>query len=71
MSLGIDAGVESFIATSRGKLIKFPKFLLCQLRKLKLLQRRLKHKNKGSSNWSKLQNRIARLNQKNSNTRRD
>ncbi|WP_353735905.1 transposase [Okeania sp. SIO2F5] len=86
-SLGIDAGIESFVATSTGKLIKAPKFLSGQLRKLKLasdpapppgareraslLQRRLKHKNKGSSNWSKLQNRIARLDEKISNTRRD
>lgn len=36
-----------------------------------MLQRRLKHKNKRSSNWSKLQNRIARLHEKITNTRRD
>ncbi len=70
-SLGIDAGIESFVATSTGKLIKSPKFLLGQLRKLKLLQRRLKHKNKGSNNWLKIQNRIARLHEKIANTRRD
>ncbi|MGB3513182.1 MAG: transposase [Microcoleaceae cyanobacterium] len=70
-SLGIDAGIESFVATSTGELIKSPKFLLGQLRELKLLQRRLKHKNKGSSNWLKLQNRIARLHEKISNSRRD
>nr|MDJ0510727.1 transposase [Crocosphaera sp.] len=29
-SLGIDAGIESFVATSTGKLIKSPKFLLGQ-----------------------------------------
>ncbi len=32
-SLGIDAGIESFVATSTGKLFKSPKFLLAQLRK--------------------------------------
>ncbi len=53
-SLGVDAGIENFVATSTGKLIKSPKFLLGQLAKLKLLQRRLKHKKKGSNNWSKL-----------------
>ncbi|WP_293060881.1 transposase [Okeania sp. SIO2B3] len=31
-SLGIDAGIESFVATSTGKLIKSPKFLLSSLR---------------------------------------
>ena len=80
-SLGIDAGIESFVPTSTGKLIKAPRFLLSQLRKLKLLQRRLKHKTKRSfqlsvisyqsSNWLKLQNRIARLHEKIANTRRD
>ena len=70
-SLGIDAGIESFVATSTGKLIKSPKFLLSSLRELKLLQRRLKKKTKGSNNWLKLQNKIARLHEKIANTRRD
>ena len=70
-SLGIDAGIESFVATSTGEFFKSPKFLLGQLRELKLLQRRLKHKTKGSSNWLKLQNKIARLHEKIANTRRD
>ena len=70
-SLGIDAGIESFVATSSGKLFKSPKFLLGQLRELKLLQRRLKHKNKGSNNWLKLQKKIARLHETIAKTRRD
>jgi putative transposase len=71
ISLGIDAGIESFIATDRGELIKAPKFLLKTQSKLKLLQRRLKHKIKGSNNWLKLQNKIAKVHEKISNTRRD
>jgi putative transposase len=70
-SMGIDTGIESFVATSEGDLIKAPRFLFKGLRELKLLQRRLKHKKKGSSNWLKLQNRIARLHEKVANTRRD
>lgn len=70
-SLGLDAGIESFVATSNGELIKAPKFLLKAQSKLKLLQRRLKHKKKGSNNWLKLQNKIARLHEKVSNTRTD
>ncbi|AFZ46869.1 transposase IS891/IS1136/IS1341 family [Cyanobacterium stanieri PCC 7202] len=70
-SLGIDAGIESFIATDRGELIKAPKFLLQAQSKLKLLQRRLKHKIKGSNNWLKLQNKIAKIHEKVANTRRD
>ncbi len=55
-----------------GKLIKSPKFLLSKQRELKLLQRRFKHKTKGSSNWLKLQNNArARLDETIANTRRD
>lgn len=71
LSLGIDAGIEFFVATDKGELIKAPKFLLKAQSKLKLLQRCLKHKTKGSKNWLKLQNRIAKLHEKVANTRRD
>lgn len=71
ISLGLDAGIESFAATSQGELIKAPKFLRSNLRKLKLLQRRLKLKEKGSSNWLKLQKKIARLQEKIADTRKD
>jgi putative transposase len=71
VSLGLDAGIESFVATDRGELVKAPKFLLQAQSKLKLLQRRLKHKIKGSHNWLKLQKKIAKLHEKVANTRRD
>ncbi len=78
-SLGIDAGIESFVATSTGKLFKSPKFLLLSTTvgangysPLQLLQRILKHKTKGSSNWLKLQkNARVRLHDRIANTRRD
>ena len=69
-SIGLDAGIESFIATPT-ELIKSPKFLRSQLRKLKILQRRLKKKTKGSNNWLKLQKRIASLHEKVANSRKD
>jgi putative transposase len=69
-SIGLDAGIESFVATPT-QLIKSPKFLIHQARKLKLLQRRLKTQTKGSNNWLKLQKKIARLHEKVANTRRD
>lgn len=71
LSLGLDAGISSFVATDRGELIKAPKFLLKAQSKLKLRQRRLKHKTKGSKNWLKLQKKIARHHEKVANTRRD
>lgn len=69
-SIGLDAGIESFIATP-SELIKSPKFLRSKLRMLKLLQRRLKKKTKGSNNWLKLQRKIAKFYEKIANTRRD
>ncbi|ELS05300.1 transposase [Xenococcus sp. PCC 7305] len=70
-SLGLDAGISSFVASSRGELIKTPEFVLKAARKLKSLQRRLKNKIKGSNNWLKLQKKIARLHFKVANRRED
>ena len=70
VSIGIDAGIESFIATP-SELIKSPKFLRSQQQKLKLLQRRLKKKIKGSNNWLRLQRKIAKFHEKIAKTRRD
>lgn len=69
-SIGLDAGIESFIATPT-ELIKSPKYLRSQLRKLKILQRRLKKKIKGSSNWLKVQSKIAKFHEKIASSRKD
>lgn len=60
-SVGVDAGISSFIATSDGVKIQTPLFVQQAASKLKSLQRRLKHKIKGSNNWLKLQKKIAKL----------
>ena len=70
-SLGLDAGISSFVASSRGELIKTPKFVLKAARKLRSLQRRLKNKTKGSNNWLRLQRKIARLHGTVANCRKD
>ena len=70
-SLGIDLGLDKFLATSDGELVERPRFLNQLHRKLKLLQRRLKNKQKGSNNRHKLNQKIARLHQKISETRKD
>ena len=70
-SVGVDIGLESFLATSEGQLIARPKFFNSLHRKMKLLQRRLKHKKLGSSNRRKLNAKIARLHQRISSTRKD
>ncbi|HBL14650.1 MAG TPA: transposase [Cyanobacteria bacterium UBA11162] len=70
-AVGIDLGVNLFVATSDGDVIDRPRFLSSLHRKLKLLQRRLKHKRKGSNNRHKLNLKIARLHQRISDTRKD
>ncbi|MGB3207149.1 MAG: transposase [Crinalium sp.] len=69
--IGIDIGLNSFLATSEGTLIARPKFFKSLQRKLKLLQRRLKNKKLGSNNRKKLNKKVARLHQKISDTRKD
>ncbi|MDJ0746434.1 MAG: transposase [Xenococcaceae cyanobacterium MO_167.B27] len=71
ISLGVDAGIENFIGLSNGKLIKSPRFLRNQLKKLRRLQRQLKNKIKGSNNWLKSVNKIALFHEKVANTRTD
>ncbi|HEY9830262.1 MAG TPA: transposase [Stenomitos sp.] len=68
---GIDLGLDKFAATSDGELIERPRFLQTLHRKLELLQRRLKKKQKGSNNRHKLNRKIARLHQRISDTRKD
>jgi putative transposase len=69
--VGLDLGLDKFVATSEGALIERPRFLDSLRRKLTLLQRRLKHKQKGSSNRHKLNRKIARLHQRIADTRKD
>lgn len=69
--LGVDLGLDKFLATSDGELVDRPRFLSTLHRKLKSLQRRLKNKRKGSNNRHKLNRKIARLHQKLSDTRKD
>jgi putative transposase len=70
-AIGIDVGIQSMLATSDGLTIERPKFLDKVLRKIQLLQRVLKRKQKGSNNWKKLQKRIALLHEKVANKRKD
>lgn len=69
--LGIDLGLVSFVATSTGELIQRPKFYVDAQSKLRLLQRNLKRKTKGSNNWIKYQSKVAKLHEYISNCRKD
>ena len=70
-AVGIDAGISSMLSTSDGLKIQRPQFISTALRKLKLLQRRLKKKLVNSSNWNKLSKRIALLHESVANKRKD
>lgn len=69
--LGIDVGLKDFCITSDGEVVSNPKFGRFQKDRMKLLQRRLSHKKKGSKNRKKAQLKVARLHQKIVNQRTD
>ena len=68
---GIDVGLSRFAVTSDGKIIENPKFLKQSLDRLKVLQRRLSRKKKGSSNRKKAQHKVAVAHEKIANQRKD
>lgn len=69
--VGIDLGLEKFLATSQGLLVARPKFFVLLQSKLKSLQRKMKNKKKGSSNWRRACRKVALLHEQISNTRKD
>ncbi len=76
--IGVDVGLEKFLATSDGVLVKPPKFfkqllikLLAKRGEAQLLQRRLARKKKRSLNYEKQRIKVARLHHKIDNTRKD
>ena len=60
-SLGIDLGIKSLAVCSDGRTFDNPKNLQRSLDRLKLLQKRLSRKQKGSANRNKARIRVARL----------
>jgi len=69
--IGVDIGLEKFLATSEGNLVRPPKFFAQLQGKLKLLQRRLSRKQKRSKNYEKARIEVALLHHKIDNTRKD
>ena len=59
--VGVDVGIKHLAVTSEGIYYDNPKTLARYERKLKRLQRHLSRKVKGSQNWYKLKDRIAKL----------
>ncbi len=59
--VGVDAGIKHLAVTSEGQYFENPKALRLYERKLKRLQRQFSRKVKGSCNWYKLKDKIAKL----------
>lgn len=70
-TLGIDLGLKSLAVCSDGRTFDNPKNLQRSLDRLKLLQKRLSCKQKGSSNRNKARIRVARLQEYIANSRKD
>lgn len=69
--LGCDMGLLHFLITSKGDKIENPRYLKNNLRKLASLQRKLRNKRVGSSNYKKAQQSISKLHLHIANMRKD
>lgn len=69
--VGIDLGIKDFAITSDGEKLENPKFLRKSEKRLKVLQRRLSKKKKGSKNREKARVKLAKQHEKVANRRTD
>lgn len=68
--IGIDVGLNTFVATSDHELIDRPRFFIESQHKLKLLNRDVSRKQKGSKNQQKARVKVAKLYEKIHNSRK-
>lgn len=62
-SMGIDLGLENYVALSTGEMVEHPRFLQTSANKLAKLQQRLQKRKKFSRPWRILKLKIAKLHQ--------
>ena len=70
-TVGIDVGIKDFAVLSTGEKIENPRHLKNSLQRLKVLQKRVSKKQKGSQNRTKAKQRLAALHDKIANQRND
>lgn len=70
-ALGLDFGIKDLIVTSEGERFENPQTLKCYQRRLKIRQRRMSRKAKGSKNRDKARLRVALTHETISNVRND
>jgi putative transposase len=69
--VGVDMGIAYFLVTSDGEYINNPRYLEKALKELRVAQRSLSRKKKGSNSWYKQKRIVAKLYAKVTNQRRD
>ena len=69
--IGIDVGLNTFVATSEGELIDRPRFFVDSQHKLKLLNRDVARKQKGSKNQQKARKKVAQFYEQIGNKRKE
>jgi len=70
-TIGLDVGIKDFVTMSDGTKIDNPKFLRGSIQRLKVLQRRVSRKKKGSKNRDKAKYQVALQHEKITNQRKD
>ncbi len=70
-TIGIDVGIKDFAILSTSEKVENPKYLKNSLKRLKVLQKRVSNKQKGSNNRTKAKQRLAALHDKIANQRND
>ena len=69
--VGIDVGIASLITTSDGERIAHPGWYRAAQRRLRVLQRRVARRTKGSANWRKAVRMLQRQHERVANQRKD
>ncbi|NET27993.1 MAG: transposase [Okeania sp. SIO1I7] len=69
--IGIDLGLENFLAISTGGLVERPRFFVDLQSQQRLLQRKLRNKKKGSANYRKTSAKVRKLHEHIHNIRRE
>lgn len=69
--VGIDVGLKDVIITSAGQKSGNPRYLRRYQRRLKMAQRRLSRKQKGSNRWHRQRRRVARIHARTKDARQD
>lgn len=70
-SVGIDVGIKSFAVDSEGTVVENPKFLHASLKQLRIKQRTLSRRIKGSNRRKDARIQVAKVHEKVSNQRKD